>query len=250
MQPLILISNDDGVDAPGLEALAEELAPLGEVLVVAPERERSAVSHAITLHKPLRPRQLRDNWYSISGTPADCVYVGILRLAPRPPALVVSGINGGPNLGSDVFYSGTAAAAVEGALRGVPAIAISQSVNANFAHSARFAGSLVRAVLEHGLPRKTLLNVNIPADPHERYRWTKLGERVYRDQVEERDDLRGRTYYWIGGPALKIDDVPESDGAAVREGVISVTPLRLDLTAHDMLAPPPSWTLDGYDAVD
>jgi 5'-nucleotidase len=246
MRPLILLSNDDGVDAPGLEILAESLAPLADTWVVAPERERSAVSHAITLHKPLRPRKVRDNWFSVSGTPVDCVYAGILRLAPRPPAMVVSGINDGHNLGSDVFYSGTVAAAVEAALRGVPAIAFSQAPGGNFAHSGQFAAALVARVLEHGLPRKCLLNVNFPRDSDGRYRWTRLGERVYRDQVDAREDLRGRTYYWIGGPSLNIDDVPDSDGEAIKAGIISVSPMRLDLTAHDQLDPPPSWTIEGY----
>jgi len=250
MKPLILLSNDDGVDAPGLEALADAMAELGEVLVVAPERERSAVSHAITLHKPLRPKLRKLGWYSISGTPVDCVYTGILRLAPRPPSLVVSGINDGHNLGSDVFYSGTAAAAVEGALRDVPSIAFSQAPGANFAQSAKFAQPLAARVLEHGLPSKCLLNVNFPREHGDKYRWTKLGQRVYRDQVDEREDLRGGTYYWIGGPTVAIDDVPDSDGETIKRGVVSVTPLRLDLTAHDMLDPVPSWTVQGYAPIE
>jgi 5'-nucleotidase len=162
--------------------------------------------------------------------------------------MVVSGINNGHNLGSDVFYSGTVAAAAEAALRGTPAVALSQVAGGNFARAAHFAAALVQAVLEHGLPKKALLNVNFPQGGGERYRWTRLGERVYRDQVEERNDLRGRTYYWIGGPALTVEDVPTSDGAAVQEGLVSVTPLRLDLNADDMLNPPPSWLLRGYEA--
>ncbi|RMH42280.1 MAG: 5'/3'-nucleotidase SurE [Deltaproteobacteria bacterium] len=248
MPPLLLLSNDDGIDAPGLAALADALAPLAELVVVAPERERSAVSHAITLHKPLRPTRVRDGWFALSGTPADCVYAGVLRIAPERPALVVSGINDGNNLGSDVFYSGTVAAAAEAALRDVPAIALSQAPGANFAHSAQFAAALVRAALAHPLPPKCLLNVNFPRDFDRAYRWTKLGARVYRDQVEEREDLRGRTYYWIGGPSVDVADEPNTDGATVREGLVSITPLRLDLTAHDLLDPPPAWPIDGYSA--
>lgn len=250
MRPLILLSNDDGIEAPGLAAMAEAMADLGEVFVVAPERERSAVSHAITLHKPLRPKQVKPGWYSISGTPVDCVYMGILRLAPRPPALVVSGINDGHNLGSDVFYSGTTAAAAEGALRDLPSVSFSQAPGASLARSADFARALVAQVLERGLPSKCMLNVNFPREHGDEYRWTRLGQRVYRDKVEEREDLRGRPYYWIGGPTLDVDDVPESDGETIKRGVVSVTPLRLDLTAYDLLDPAPDWTVEGYATIE
>jgi 5'-nucleotidase len=249
MRPLILLSNDDGIDAAGLAVLAEALGALGDVLVVAPERERSAISHAITLHKPLRPRQVRDGWYSLSGTPVDCVYAGILRLAPRRPDLVVSGINDGFNLGSDVFYSGTVAAAVEAALRDVPAIALSQAPGGNFAQSAQFGVALAASVLAGGMPRQCLLSVNFPREHGPQFRFTRLGERAYRDQVEEREDLQGRTYYWIGGPSLDVDDVPDSDGETIKRGFVSVTPLRLDLTAHDLLDSTPRWSVEGYHRV-
>ncbi len=246
MRPLILLSNDDGIHAQGIRMLGAALAERADVLVVAPERERSAASHAITLHKPLRPKEIEPGWFSVSGTPVDCVYVGLLKLAARKPDLVVSGINNGHNLGTDVFYSGTVAAAAEGALRGVPAIAISQTAGGDFKTATRLGIDLVDAVLADGLPAKTLINVNVP-DKATSFRWTKLGLRSYRDQVEERHDLRGRVYYWIGGPTLDVEDEPTSDGQAVKTGVASVTPLRLELTAHDMLSSVPGWQLDGFE---
>jgi 5'-nucleotidase len=245
-RPLFLLANDDGVHAPGLGALAEALAKTADLLVVAPERERSAVAHAITLHKPLRAREIRPGWFALSGTPVDCVYVGLLELAPRRPTVVVAGINNGFNLGSDVFYSGTVAAAAEGALRDVPAVALSVAPGGDVGLAARFGAALVGAVAAHGLPPKSLLNVNIPGHAVTDYRWTSLGERLYRDRVDERADLRGRTYYWIGGPAVNGEDRVGTDGHTVGAGLASITPLRMDLTAHDLLAPAPAWSIDGY----
>jgi 5'-nucleotidase len=249
-RPLILVSNDDGVHAAGIAALVKGLEDLGEVLVVAPAREQSAMSHAISLDRPLRKTEIRKGWFAIDGTPVDCVYLGLLHIAPRQPALVISGINHGYNLGADVFYSGTVAAAVEGAIRGVPSFAISQSVReGDFSGAARFAHALAHAVIAKGLPAQTLLNVNIPAGKLGGYRWTKLGRRIYRDQVEERVDLRGRHYYWIGGPDAGWGDVPGSDCHAVRDGVASVTPLDLDLTHAHLLQQLPGWELHGFEAV-
>ena len=249
-RPLLLVSNDDGIRAPGLAALAAGLQPLGEVWVVAPDGERSAISHAITLDQPLRVEEVRPRWLAVSGTPADSVYLGSLHLVPRPPDLVVSGINNGYNLGSDVFYSGTVAAAVEGTIRGVPSLAVSieYQPEPDFTHAARFAAALARAVLERGLPQRHLLNVNLAALPPRGYSWTRLGRRVYREQVAERVDLRGKRYFWIGGPAVAEPDAPGTDCEAVRAGLVSVTPLDLDLTSTVMsgLA---GWRLDGFDAV-
>ena len=243
----MLLANDDGIESPGLIALAKALGELGDVLVCAPERERSAASHAITLHKPLRAEPRQDGWFAISGTPVDCVYIGVLRLAKRKPDLVVSGINNGFNLGSDVFYSGTVAAAAEGALRGVPGLAVSQAPNGDVAAAAAFATSLARAMLSYRLPDRTVLNVNMPAEVPNRYRWTRLGERIYRDLAEDREDPRGRKYYWIGGPPVGVADVARSDGEALRDGLVSVTPLGLELTAYDLLDPAPDWPIDGYE---
>jgi 5'-nucleotidase len=250
--PLILVSNDDGIDAPGIVALAEALADLGEVMVVAPDREQSAKSHAISLDRPLRVDERRPGWWAVDGTPADCVYLGLLHLLPRTPALVASGINRGYNLGSDFFYSGTVAAAVEGAIRGVPAFAISleRGPSEGLGAAARFAHAVAHAILAEGLPPKTLLNVNVPnRGPVRGYQWTRLGERAYRDQVEVRTDLRGQRYFWIGGPEIDVADSPGSDGAAVRGGAVSVTPLDLDLTSHSLLEALPGWRLPGFEAI-
>jgi 5'-nucleotidase len=255
-RPLILCSNDDGIHAAGLRTLAERLSDLGDLLVVAPDRERSATSHAFTLDRPLRCEQVQPGWFSVDGTPADCVYIGILKLAERRPSLVVSGINHGHNLGSDVFYSGTVAGAVEAALRDVPAIAVSLEWARGIKHKpelfkpvADFAHALARATLAEGLPRGTLLNVNAPQGTPKGYQWTRLGRRVYRDQVDERKDLRGRLYYWIGGPADGYGDIENSDLHAVRDGLVSVTPLDLDLTHAGLLEKLPDWRLEGFDAV-
>jgi len=249
MRPLVLISNDDGIEAPYLKALASALEELDvEVLVVAPERERSAVSHSITLHKPLRAMDRGPNRIAVSGSPVDCVYIAILKLTDRLPDLVISGINDGFNLGSDVFYSGTVAAAVEGAIRGVPAVAMSmdRAKDADIGAGVRFGVSLASQMLGADIPRNTLLNVNFPATPGDRYRWTSLGKRVYSDDVEMRLDPRGKRYFWIGGGAVDSPQAPGSDCQAVAEGVISVTPLKLDLTAHDQIATAPLAGIDGY----
>ncbi len=254
------MTNDDGVRADGLGMLASRLGDLGEVWVVAPDRERSAVGHAFTLHEPLRVVKLGTRTYSVSGTPADCVYLGVLDLC-RGADVVLSGINHGYNLGADIFYSGTVAGAVEAALRGVPAIAVSMGTGpgADFAAAAQFCHALVRTVAERGLPEKTLLNVNVPgpdyrpvegaaADPRA-FRWTRLGQRVYVDQVEHRTDPRGNTYYWIGGSAQPGADPPGTDVHAVHHGLVSVTPLGLDLTHRDLLELLPGWQLDGFSAL-
>ena len=238
-RPLVLLTNDDGVAAPHLAALADALAPDLEVLVVAPERQRSAASHAITLHKPLRAREVSPGRWSLSGTPVDCVYVGVLRLAPRPPAMIVSGPNDGYNLGNDVFYSGTVAGAIEGALRGFPGIALSIAPRASKPKEAiAFAAALVRSAIGK-VPGGEVLNVNLPGEGETRYAWTKLGRRNYRDDVVVRDDPWGKPYYWVGGGARDHDDVPGSDCNAVHEGLVSITPLQFDLNHGVRLAAPP-----------
>jgi 5'-nucleotidase len=248
MRPLILISNDDGVSSPYLEALATGLEPLGEVLVLAPERQRSAMSHTITLHKPLRITEVRPGRFSASGSPVDCVYLGILKLCPRRPALVVSGINDGFNLGNDVFYSGTVGAAIEGGLRGVPSLAV--SLQGRSPQALPVAVDLARAISERLLAGEIapgiVLNLNVPRGCDGRYRWTKLGRRLYRDDVHVRDDPREQPYYWIGGGEAGIAEVPGSDCEAAYAGLAAITPLMLDLTAHEVLggkAP----VLDGFE---
>lgn len=245
-RPLILITNDDGVSAPGILALSRVLADVADIVVAAPDRERSATSHSISLDRPLRVDELRAGVYSIDGTPVDCVYLALHHLLRRRPDLCVSGINKGFNLGSDVFYSGTVAGALEAALREIPGIAFSLQPHwpQDFSHAAVFARAMVVGVLARGagaMPVGTLLNVNMPAGPFTSYQVTRLGRRVYRDQVAVREDLRGRSYYWIGGPEVDATDVPGSDLTAVRAGCASVTPLGLDLTHARLFDDIPGW---------
>jgi 5'-nucleotidase len=247
-RPLVLCSNDDGIEAPHLTALAALIEEFAEVVVVAPERQRSAASHAITLHKPLRLTEVGPRRYALSGTPVDCVYLGILKLCDRVPAVVVSGVNDGYNLGSDVFYSGTVAAAVEGALRGAAGIACSVAARAKDPERAiRFAAAVVRAAVNEPMPTGTVLNVNMPGASDE-YQWTVLGRRLYEDDVAERRDPRGRPYYWVGGGPAGHDNVEGTDCVAVSHGWNSITPMHLDLTDRGRIAQPP-WALDGFRVV-
>ncbi len=249
MRPLVLCSNDDGIEAPHLEALAQRLEAFADVLVVAPERQRSAASHAITLHKPLRLTEVRPRRFSLSGTPVDCVYLAVLKLCDRKPDVVVSGVNDGYNLGSDVFYSGTVAAAVEGALRGAAGIAFSLAPRATHVDDAiRFAADVVRSAVAEPMPRGTLLNVNLPGTGSDQYQWTTLGRRLYEDDVAERQDPRGRPYYWVGGGPAGHDDVEGTDCVATARGWNSITPMHLDLTDRGRVATPP-WTLEGFRVV-
>ncbi len=252
----LLLTNDDGVESPGLRALTRALADLGDVVVVAPDREQSAASHAITLGRPLRIHRLDDESgvrrYAVDGTPTDCAYVGINHLLrDARPDLLVSGINKGSNLADDVTYSGTVAAAFEGTLLGVSSFAISLTGRPpwDFAPAARFARALAAALAARPLPHGTLLNVNVPpgSDPR-RFAVTRLGKRSYGNVVEERKDPRGRAYYWIGGDELTHEDMPGSDcNALVDAGLISVTPLHLDLTAHPVVQQLADLELDGFE---
>jgi 5'-nucleotidase len=250
-RPLILVTNDDGVNAPGIAAARESLLEVGDVIVAAPDRERSASSHSISLDRPLRVDEIEPGVFAIDGTPVDCVYLALLHLVPRRPSVVVSGINNGYNLGSDVFYSGTVAGAVEAALRGVPAIAVSLERRRpqDFSHAAAFLSALAAEVVRRGeaaLPDRSLLSVNVPGGPIAGYQVTFLGRRVYRDQVEVREDLRGRSYYWIGGPEEQATDLPGSDCSAVREGKVSLTPLGLDLTHTRLIGDLARWELGKF----
>jgi len=248
-RPLVLCSNDDGVHAPLLDALVGELEAFADVLVVAPERQRSAASHAITLHKPLRLVEVKPRRFALSGTPVDCVYLGMLKLCDRPPAVVVSGINDGFNLGSDVFYSGTVAAAVEGALRGAAGIACSLAPRAADPTGAvRFAAAVVRAAVGEPIPPGTVLNINMPGTASDRYQWTTLGRRNYEDDVVERRDPHNRPYYWVGGGPAGHEHVEGTDCVAVAAGYNSITPMHLDLTDRARIATPP-WTLEGFRVV-
>lgn len=248
-RPLVLCSNDDGVDSPHLNELADRIEAFADVIVVAPERQRSAASHAITLHKPLRLSERRPHRYALSGTPVDCVYVGMLKLCDRRPAVVVSGVNDGYNLGSDVFYSGTVAAAVEGALRGAAGIACSLAPRAPAAaHALDFAAKVIHAAITEPMATGTVLNVNMPGTANDEYQWTTLGRRIYEDDVVERADPRGRPYYWVGGGPAGHDDLPGTDCVAIARGWSSLTPMHLDLTDRGRVAHPP-WHLEGYRAI-
>ncbi len=230
----ILITNDDGVYSEGLRLLSRALAPLGEVTVVAPDREQSATGHSLTLDRPLRLQKIEENWYAVDGTPTDCVNLAVLwLLKEKKPDLVVSGINFGLNLGDDVTYSGTVSATFEGTLLGIPSVAFSQEIaeGYSFERAAAFAGRFVGELLSTALRPDLLLNVNLPAGELQGLSFTRLGRRVYQQVVVEKEDPRGRKYYWIAGtPEWQSDS--GTDHEAVASGRVSVTPLHLDLTDY------------------
>jgi 5'-nucleotidase len=246
-----LLSNDDGILARGLAALERAAAPLGDVYVVAPDREQSATSHSLTMHHPLRPVQIAEDRWQVDGTPTDCVMLALEALLPQRPDFVLSGVNHGPNMGEDVLYSGTVAAAMEGLALGVPAVAFS------------FAGSVLRAdamlddhvgtierILRHvtalpAFPEHTLLNVNIPpvaAAQVKGFRLTRLGRRAYSDSLMRMKDPWGRQIFWIGGGSVDWkDSAADSDFQAISDGFVSITPLHLDLTHRDILDRAEQW---------
>jgi 5'-nucleotidase len=236
-RPLVLLSNDDGHFSKGIRAMRTAFLETCDVVVCAPETEQSAASHALSLHKPLRLRLVEPGIFALDGTPADCVYIALhadARVLPRRPDVVVSGINKGLNLGQDAFYSGTVAAAREGALRGIPAIATSAQAGADLAGVARLTARLVEMLLaRRPLARAPLLNLNVPKEWNGEVRRTKLGARIYEEIVDFRVDPRGREYLWLGGPGVRHERDPGSDTDAFDDGAASITPLVLDLTAHD-----------------
>ena len=234
-RPVILVSNDDGIHAPGIAALATALEVAGDVWVVAPDRERSAVGHALTLHRPLIADQLGPRRFAVNGTPSDCVNLALLGLLPVRPQVVVAGVNAGSNLGDDVTYSGTVSAALEGVLLGVPGLAVSlirPTGPASYRPAARVATRLTRLLLRDPDRGATLLNVNVPPGPPRGVRLTRLGRRLYSEKVVERQDPRGRRYFWIGVGPPAWEAAEDTDYAAVHSGYVSVTPLMLDLTDY------------------
>jgi 5'-nucleotidase len=231
----ILVTNDDGIFSEGIERLAQALSEVGEVFTVAPDQERSAAGHSLTLHHPLRAKLVGESRWSVDGTPTDCVNWGALHLMKdRRPRLLFSGINLGLNLGDDVTYSGTVSAAFEGTLIGIPSVAISQEIETGFTFdaAAAFAQRLARQLLEHPLPAGTLVNVNVPAGRPRGMRVARLGKRRYGDAVVEKMDPRGRPYYWIGSTPPSGDLEEGTDLSAVAEKFVSMTPLHLDLTDY------------------
>lgn len=247
-RPLILVTNDDGVYADGIKALAKRLRQIGRVIVVAPSQERSATSHSLTLHRPLRIIKISKDVYAVDGTPTDCVNLGVNEILPRVPDLIVSGINRGGNLGDDVHYSGTVSAAVEGAIMGIPSVAFSTVARDNFKFQAagNFAVKICKKVIKQGLPKGIVLNINIPNLPQNKIRgyvFTKQGKRDYGDIIEEKVDPRGRKYYWIGGDDVGFEDIPGSDCNAIHSNKISITPINVNLTDHAQLARLKNWVL-------
>ena len=237
---MILLSNDDGVDSEGLHSLKKALSKTNDVWVVAPDSERTCVAHAITLHTPLRINDLGDHVFSTNGTPADSVLLALKVVLPRKPDLVISGINKGPNMGQDVSYSGTVAAAKEGAFAGAVSMAVSLNGRSNFLFSdaSRAVVDLVGAVRSRGLPSATFLNVNIPNITYDKQRGfmvTSLGTRIYNGNIIERKDPRGGPYYWIAGDSDGFEAIAGTDLCAVDLGYLSVTPLHWDLTSYASL---------------
>lgn len=231
------MTNDDGIDAPGLHALVNAVRHLGRVVVVAPDRERSAAGHALTLRRPLRVSLRGQDRFEVDGTPTDCVHLGVFNLTGgRPPQLVLSGINRGVNLGDDVTYSGTVAAALEGTLLHVPSIAFSVDRDAegqaDYAVAAALASRIAMKALENGIPPGVLLNVNVPRGTPRGIRITRQGTRTYRAAAVERLDPSGRPYFWIAGADTTPSQEHDGDHAALREGFVSITPLHADMT-HD-----------------
>jgi 5'-nucleotidase len=241
MRPLLLITNDDGFFAEGIQALAAGLRGLAEIFIVAPDREKSATSLSLTLRRPLRVEKIKRNVHAVDGTPADCIYLAIKKLLPRRPRLILSGINRGPNLGQqDISYSGTVAAALQGTFLQIPSIAISllpdREGKFDFLPAAKYVRGVAVRILEAGLPPGLTLNINIPPCPVKGTRITTLGEKRYDPAVIEKEDPRGKTYYWIGLGKIEPLGGWRSDIRAVEAGFISVTPLHTDRTDYKSLS--------------
>lgn len=244
----VLVSNDDGVDAPGIRVLAARLAAVGEVTVVAPDRDRSGASNSLTLDMPIRVSKLEERRYRVAGTPTDCVHLALAGLLDFQPDIVVSGINNAANLGDDVIYSGTVSAAMEGRFLGLPAIAVSLVTHdhkgVHFETAAQAALILMQRLLVDPLPADTILNVNVPDKPWDEIRGfavTRLGRRHRSAPCIRQSDPRGRPIYWIGPPGEAEDDGPGTDFHAVREGSISITPIQVDLTRYQALEKVAGW---------
>ena len=242
---LILLTNDDGIKAQGLLALKKELSKIGEVWVIAPEGEKSAVSHSLTLQKPLELKQISERFYSLSGTPTDAVMLGYYGILKKKPTLVISGINHGPNLGDDVTYSGTVAGAIEGTLLGIQSIAVSMA-DPNFSYfdsGARFVRKLALFVHKNNLPKNTFLNLNLPPKRGrmEKYKITRLDRKKSKKVELKRVDSRGKTYFWIGKENSSWGNQDGTDSQAVKKGFVSITPLQLDTTNYKVIEEIKKW---------
>jgi 5'-nucleotidase len=244
----ILITNDDGVSSEGLRTLAQRMKALGEVYVVAPDRERSAAAHSLTLHRPLRVEEVAPQVYAADGTPVDCVNLAVYGILKGNPDLVISGINNGPNLGEDLVYSGTVSAAFEATFLGIPAFAVSLAARKDFRYqgAANFAFKVACHIIEAGLPPDTFLNVNVPnvdEDEIRSYKITRQGKRVFADAVVEKLDPRGKKYYWIGGGDQRFQEIEGTDFHAIANDYISITPLCVDLTNRAAVEELQGWRL-------
>jgi 5'-nucleotidase len=248
MEMKILITNDDGVFSEGLRTLADTMKALGEVFVMAPDRERSAAAHSLTLHRPLRVEEVAPQVYAADGTPVDCVNLAVYGVLKGHPDIVISGINKGPNLGEDLVYSGTVSAAFEATFLGIPAFAISLAARKDFRYqgAANFALKVAAHILQKGLPKDTFLNINVPnveEDEIRAYKITHQGKRVFEDAVVEKVDPRGKKYYWIGGGDQGFQEIAGTDYHAVANHYISITPLCVDFTNHSAMEELEGWRL-------
>jgi len=242
----LLLSNDDGIFADGLKCLSTALAPLGEITVVAPNRDRSASSNSLTLNRPIRADVLKPSWYSVDGTPTDCVHLAITGLLKNEPDMVVSGINAGANLGDDVIYSGTVAAAMEGRFLGLPAVAISLTAfqPKNLATAAEVSSELIKKLMQTELPNDVIININIPDIPRHEIKGiqtTRLGNRHKAEPVVQSEDPRGDAIYWVGAAGPEQDAGPGTDFHAVKNGYVSVSPMHLDLTHYKAMQAVEDW---------
>jgi len=243
MNPLILLTNDDGFFSEGIESLFRYLKDLGQIYIVAPDREKSATSLALTLHRPLRVKNIKANVYAVDGTPADCVYLARQKLLQKKPSLLISGLNRGPNLGQqDISYSGTVAAAIQGTFLDIPSIAVSLLPDENHKYfydfSAKIVYSIVRKLLEDKLPESVTLNINIPPPPFRGIKIVKLGEKRYNPEIIEKKDPRKNSYYWIGTGNPKAKGDKDSDVLVAEQGYMTITPLHTDMTDYQAIQHP------------
>lgn len=231
----ILITNDDGIHSPGILALQQALAEIGETIVIAPERDNSAVAHSLTMNRPLKINKLKENFYMVDGTPTDCVALGLKKILQAPPDLLVSGINAGTNLGDDISYSGTVSAAIEGTMYGIPSMALSVGgeLPYDFRAAMQIAVCMAERILHNSLPENTLLNINIPSgSAYKKIKVTRQGRRLWENSIHETLDPRGKKYYWIGGGTSAPDPGEDTDVYTFARGDVSITPIQLDLTNH------------------
>lgn len=247
----ILLSNDDGIYAQGISVLRRTLEDIAEkISVIAPDRERSASGHGITVHRPLRAKKIifkksKSRGWAVDGTPADCVKLGLEVLLEEPPDIVISGINLGPNLGTDILYSGTVSAALEALINNLPSMAVSLTSykNPDFTYAALFMKKIIPVVMEEGLPKGTLLNINIPPGIPRGLKITRLGQRRYINVFQKRTDPRGRDYFWTAGEPINLDqDDPQTDVKAINDGYISITPVHFDLTNYSIMEKLKIWS--------